>query len=308
MQFVVDNSVDIKSNIASINPRDRAFTYGDGCFTTMYAYNRQVCNFTRHLNRLVRDTNRLGIKLDILAVKHKVEQVLSCSDHLDGIALVVKIHVSRGVGGRGYEEPDDAQTSIVISLSSYSRFQPNDLSDDTPYHVKMCSFPLASQAILAGIKHLNRLEQIMAKRELAQYGNIHDLILQDQHGHIIEATASNLFIKLDGIWLSPILSTAGVAGVMRETILAYFDTQNIAYDICHITQSDLARAESVFLCNALKFLIPVSAYTVDAADTKNSSKNPNESVIQYNTAPVLALLKGVYEFAWAQTPDMSDVQ
>lgn len=283
MQFLVDigvNSIACQSNVSI---RDRAFNYGDGCFTTMYAYNRKVSLFARHLQRLSRDTAKLGIQIDIRAIKHKVLETLSSCENIDDVALVIKIHISRGVGGRGYELPEHATTSVVITINHTACYNPKQAPH--PHHIQLCSFPLASQPILAGIKHLNRLEQIMAKRELATLTGTHDLLFKDQQDRLIEATAANIFIKLDGKWLSPCLTESGVAGVMREAIIAYFEQLNIPYSICHITQSDLENAESVFLCNALKFIVPVTSFE-------------GQQTIHFDPTPATNIATGVYDSTW----------
>lgn len=260
MHFIVLNTLNNSTAAPQIHVQDRAFNYGDGCFTTMYAHNRRAFNYSKHISRLVHDTSRLSIKLDAPLLVKKLDELLLTSQGLNNQAIVVKIHISRGVGGRGYELPVNAETVVCISFHKTTIFNADSVNQASIYRLKQCSFSLSSQTLLAGIKHLNRLEQIMAKRELANTQDAEDLVLADQNGNIVEAISANIFLKVNALWLTPSLEHSGVSGVMRSLVLEYFDNQGIAYEVANISTEHLLNASSVFLTNAVKFIIPVSSY------------------------------------------------
>jgi 4-amino-4-deoxychorismate lyase len=178
-------------------------------------------------------------------------------------AYAVKVVVSRGVGGRGYELPQHPSTSVVVSIFESNAIDSRKVqNDDYHYSVKRANMSLSSQPLLAGIKHLNRLEQVLAKRELMQY-ECDDLILCDQKGLIIEATAANIFYQKDGVWFTPEIINCGVRGVMRNAILTFFENEGLSYEIKQSPFTELLNADTIFLCNAIKFIIPVSIISVN---------------------------------------------
>ncbi|MFT4654118.1 MAG: 4-amino-4-deoxychorismate lyase [Kangiellaceae bacterium] len=242
--------------------KDRALNYGDGCFTTMYGESDAIFLFNEHFQRLARDCQKLSINVCLDTVKQWLLIGLGSMITKCHRAYAVKIIISRGVGGRGYELPEDANTSVIMSIFPS---QPVDSkiaqSDNYHFSVKQANMSLSTQPLLAGIKHLNRLEQVLAKRELQQY-ECDDLILCDQAGILIEATAANIFYKKDGVWFTPELLNCGVSGVMREAILTFFKNEGLAYKVVPALFCELINADSIFLCNAIKFLTPVSTLSV----------------------------------------------
>ena len=283
MHFLVLNTLNSHTATPQVNVQDRAFNYGDGCFTTMYAYNRCLFNYSKHISRLVHDTSRLRLYLDVPLLVNKINDLLLTSVGLDNEAIVVKIHISRGLGGRGYELPVKAETMVSISFHKTTAFSANSIITAPIYRLKMCSFPLSSQTLLAGIKHLNRLEQIMAKIELADTHDAEDLILADQNGNIIEAISANVFLKVNELWLTPSLEQAGVSGVMRRLVLEHFAAQGIAYKVTNISAEHLMSASSVFLTNAVKFIIPVSSY-----------QNHKHESVAYNNDVLSDIANGIF--------------
>ena len=283
-EFVIDDQQPL---ITKDDLRDRALHYGDGCFTSMYGDNQGLFLFNEHLQRLARDCKKLS--LDVCTDTIKAWTLLSTAYLLAGYedTYAMKIIVSRGVGGRGYDLPENAQTSIMISLFECD-FALDALAPTGEYcfAVQQASMTLSSQPLLAGTKHLNRLEQVLAKRELAQY-DCQDLVLCDASGFIIEATAANIFYLKDEVWFTPSVAASGVDGIMREAVLQYFSQQGIKCQICESPFSALANADAIFLCNAIKFVVPVSAVILN-------DKVYNKQMIQ-----TLAIASNVYK--WLST-------
>jgi 4-amino-4-deoxychorismate lyase len=125
-------------------------------------------------------------------------------------------------------------------------------------NVRLCDWRLPVQPALAGIKHLNRLDQVMARREWSD-DTVFDGLLMDATGALIESTVCNLFIRSGDQWLTPDLSRCGVAGVMRAWLLAE-GLPALGYDpdVRDISLTQLLNAEAVFLCNSVRGIVPVT--------------------------------------------------
>lgn len=266
---------------------DRAVNYGDGCFTSIYCENGKVFILDQHLLRLEHDAHKLGIKFCTETLRHWL--IKACEslllDHKVP-AIAIKILVSRGSGGRGYEPPIVPVPQIVISFYPTKKLNvyPH-ITNIYKYRVEIASMALSTQPLLAGIKHLNRLEQVFAKQEL-QTKKCDDLLLCDQNGNLIEATAANVFYLRNQTWITPEINNCGVSGVMRKCILEYFQIHKIPYEIRKTGIQDILDAESVFLCNAIKFVIPVASI-----ETKGKTVNYNVSLGFQTLAAVYAWLK-----------------
>jgi 4-amino-4-deoxychorismate lyase len=244
--------------------KDRGLNYGDGCFTTIYSESNSIFLCDEHFQRLARDCQKLNIEVCLDTAKHWLLLALKHVDTKDHKAYAIKVVVSRGIGGRGYELPQDPNTTVIISLHPSQSFDLVCIQrDDYHYRLRQAKMYLSSQPLLAGIKHLNRLEQVMAKRELQQY-DCDDLLLCDQAGNLIESTAANIFYYKNGVWFTPELASSGVSGVMREAVLAFFQEQGSLYEVKVSLFTELLDADAIFLCNAIKFIIPVSALTVNS--------------------------------------------
>lgn len=230
---------------------DRAVQYGDGLFETIRIGQGRPVHLARHLARLSAGCRRLGIlsvpwdtlrrEITDLAVQHN--------------SAVLKVIVSRGSGARGYRAETGQPATRILSLSSLPQW-PADIIN-TGVRVTICNTRLAHQPALAGIKHLNRLEQILARGEWDDPGISEGLML-DCDDHVVEGTMSNLFlVRGDGL-LTPGLSQCGVAGVMRSVILDCAAQHGIPYEIRALTLEDIRSADEVFVCNSLIGIWPVT--------------------------------------------------
>jgi 4-amino-4-deoxychorismate lyase len=233
---------------SAISVDDRGLQYGDGLFETMAAVNGRVRNFGRHMERLGDGCRRLGIpapSADLLAEE--------CERSLAGMgAGSVKIMVTRGPGPRSYRPPPDpAVTRIVVSSGPKQRNDP-----DTGIVVRVCETPLGLNPRLAGLKHLNRLEQVMACAEWDD-PSIAEGLMSSVDGRVVCATAANVFMVQDGRLLTPDIRDCGVAGVMRGLVLAAARELAIAHEVTDFPASRLAEAEEVFLTNAITGVRPV---------------------------------------------------
>ncbi len=233
----------MSENTARLRADDRGLLYGDGLFTTLAVIRQQPQYWQQHWQRLEQGCQRLHIPVPD---QHSLQQQLAqtCATLPD--QAIVKIIITRGSGGRGYRPPDDPQPNILISQHPWHSYP--DIQQGV--NVRLCQTRLAQQALLAGIKHLNRLENVLARSEW-NTPDIAEGLMLDNQGNLIEGTMSNLFFVKRGVLCTPDLQQCGVAGVMRGLILAHAQA---AQQPCQITQfslEDLYAAEEVFLSNSV---------------------------------------------------------
>lgn len=234
----------------NIEITDRAFQYGDGCFTTMAFRNDCLELFDDHIVRLKLACKTLYIDFDKWSILENciVDSLKATSD------CVVKVMITRGTGGRGYSPEGAVNPSFIITHHTipahYTFWQAKG--------VKLTISPirLANQPLLAGIKHLNRLEQVLVKHALAQTG-YDDAVVCDTQNKIIETSIGNLFWYQDEVWFTADLSESGVEGVMRNHVLTVMQEQGLE---CRVVKQDISAlfdAHQMFVCNSLMMLVPV---------------------------------------------------
>jgi 4-amino-4-deoxychorismate lyase len=169
---------------------------------------------------------------------------------------IVKLLIARGDSERGYAPALDSEPVFIPTVKNYYPTANQTL------RLGLAKMTLAEQSMLSGIKHLNRLEQVMAKIELAECEGVDDLILTNASGMVIELTSSNIFYCIDGIWHTPCVEKSGVNGVMRQYILDYMQRHQMAYNVCEMHVSALLSAQTAFSCNAITQLIPISEVSI----------------------------------------------
>ncbi|HET8897938.1 MAG TPA: aminodeoxychorismate lyase [Rhodanobacteraceae bacterium] len=232
----------------TLSPADRGFRYGDGLFETLRVVHGEAVLWSRHMARLAEGCRRLGLPLPDTALLWREARPLC--DGLPQAAL--RLALSRGEGARGYAfEPGGAVTRVVEAAPA-----PGYPASDYRAGIRLfpCQTRLAPQPRLAGIKHANRLEQVLARAEWRDTAHSEGLMC-DPDGHVISAIAANLFIVLDGHLLTPQLDRAGVAGVTRAEVLA----RRPGARERALPLADVLRADEVFLSSSLRGIVPVCA-------------------------------------------------
>ncbi|MGR9115223.1 MAG: aminodeoxychorismate lyase [Gammaproteobacteria bacterium] len=230
---------------------DRGFQYGDGLFETIEVRNGRLVFLDRHLNRLSHGCLRLRIpcpNLELLA-SEAGSQAANCEQ------AVVKIIVTRGSGGRGYRPPDLIDPTRVVSLHPFPEHPA--IFKKQGIRARFCTTRLGLNPMLAGIKHLNRLEQVLARAEWSD-ASIQEGLMLDMNNHVVEGTMTNLFYIYGGrLHTSPICET-GIAGIMREIIIELAGSNRLETAVDFFTAQDLLSAEEIFVCNSIIGLWPVT--------------------------------------------------
>lgn len=224
---------------------DRGYAYGDGLFETLRAHRGGLPWWDAHWQRLSRGAARLQLALPRAELMRAEAERL-----LDGGDAVLKLIVSRGAGGRGYAPPADAAPTWLLSTHPLPAPPPA-----AGLRLRWCDTRLATPSALAGLKHCNRLEQVLARAEWDDAG-IDEGLMRDGDGHVVCATAANLFALREGRWWTPRLDRCGVAGVCRERLLNLLADE--AAETATLSQDALESADAVFLCNAVRGILPVA--------------------------------------------------
>lgn len=236
-----------------ISVMDRGLLYGQTVFETIAIEYQQPLLLDQHLRRLVRGCATLAIELDNSLIKAEV-MALCKAQQTD--RSVLRITLSMGQGGRGYLNPKETSSKRILSLHEYPEIP--DANWSTGIMLGVASIQLSQQPALAGIKHGNRLEQVIARSQWR--ADWQEALLLDQHENVIEGTQSNLFIRAGDIISTPDLYLCGVAGIMRDQVLGLADKVGATPQIMSLSLDDVARADEVFVCNSLIGLWPVREF------------------------------------------------
>ena len=235
---------------------DRSMSYGDGVFETIAIRDGEPRLWTLHKERLVAGCRRLGLELPPVKT---IEQALFGAlerTTLDPRSLTAKLVVSAGPGPRGYRRPDRPSIGLYVSLSKAASL--DRAAYETGVAVRVCRTPVAVQPQLAGIKSLNRLDQVLARQEWRSAPPWEGLML-DVDGHLICGTMSNVFLVNHNAYATPRLDRSGVAGVMRRHVIDLLEGASMACPERRLTLADLSDADEVFLTNSQVGAVPVTA-------------------------------------------------
>ena len=232
---------------AALAADDRGFAYGDGVFETFRCHNGKIHNRALHRERLERGLKVLGIDCSRERVEQQLEQGLRWLREHDIAEAAGRLAVSRGSGQRGYR-PRAAAPTLVLSLGEISPWRESPAA----LEVVICNCTMSRQPLLAGIKHCNRLEQVLAARELESRDAPEGLLLNDR-GELVCAVSSNIFVVSGGRLLTPPVKECGVAGTVRRLLM---DTLapglGLACEETVLRPADLEAAEELFLTNSIQ--------------------------------------------------------
>jgi len=240
----------------AINVSDRGFSYGDGVFETLLVDNACIISSNFHRQRLMRACQRLFIPFTKQDLDNAF-QFIQDNVPPDG-RQCVKLILSRGSGGRGYLPPLNPNLTIVIGFLSapdYLAYAEQGVS------LTVSNVKASMNSSLAGLKHLNRLENVLAKQDLAMVNQTQDAetffesILLDDAGCLVECVQSNLFWFKNNVLFTPLLNRSGVQGTLRSRVL------NVSPDNVNVGRfvlDDVLIADEIFICNSLMSIVPVT--------------------------------------------------
>jgi 4-amino-4-deoxychorismate lyase len=230
---------------------DRGLAYGDGVFRTLAARAGQVILWRRHYDKLSADCRSLSIVPPLESLLH--DYLRSILKHMPDCAI--RITVTRGSGGRGYVLPGNVTPRRIVAASPIPEYPADQAIRGVK--VRYCEQRLALQPRLAGIKHLNRLENVLARAEWHDPAIAEGLLL-DVDGCVIEGTRCNLFLMEKGVLVTPDLSRCGVAGVTRDAVIEQAERHDIPCRVEPVSCERLQAADEILLVNSLIGVWPVA--------------------------------------------------
>ncbi|WP_158616735.1 aminodeoxychorismate lyase [Corallococcus sp. CA054B] len=247
MRFVTVNGEDA----AVCSVLDRGLQFGDGLFETMLCVDGAAVDLEEHWLRLQEGCGRLGIQCP--DIRREVNAAIA---RWGTPRAVAKLVVTRGSTERGYRCAASVRPNWVLTLS------------DAPKHplahgsggvaVKLCRTRVSLEdPQLAGVKHLNRLAQVLARREWED--EYHDGLMTDPGGRLIEGCTTNLFLVAGGTVRTPDLTACGVRGIVRQKVLDHAKASGIPCEVTQLGLQELERADEVFLTNSVFGVVPVGA-------------------------------------------------
>lgn len=202
------------------------------------------------MHRLMHGCDRIKIQRPDQSVLRN-EALPLCKKIKEG---VLKIIITRGAGGRGYAQTRDLSSTRVMAIFPLPEYSPDFWRKGVA--IRMCQTRLSMNPDLAGIKHLNRLEQVMARSEW-DTPEFQEGLMMDMENNIVEGTMSNVFCVLDNNLFTPGLTRCGINGIIRERIISVAKKNNISVKEVNISFDQLCEASEIFLTNSLIGIWPV---------------------------------------------------
>ena len=258
----------------SVSVLDRGLSYGDGLFETMsYCYVKKklaVEFWERHLKRLRESCLITKIKFPsnklLLSYKKKILHESLIRGMQSGI---LKIIITRGIGGRGYKYDKSIKPTIIFL--SFPRNQIKKKLYENGVEVRFCKSSIFSNASLAGLKHLNRMDSVLARAEWDKE-NYFEGVMVDDSQNIIDGTMTNIFFSKDNILYTPCVKKSGINGIMRQVII---DKSKLFFDkICEveIKKESFIKFDEMFITNSVIKILPVKALRSKKFKISDSTK------------------------------------
>jgi len=247
----------------------RGLAYGDGVFTTAKVSQGKVLLLFTHIKRLIHSCQKLDIILpDFDMISAELTEIAQRFKH-----SVVKVIITAGQGGRGYSRLGCSSSTVIITFHPFPSNY--DLWQRQGINLEVSDFNLGLNPSLAGIKHLNRLEQVLIRRELDQK-QVDDLLVTDINGLIVETSCANIFWLHGDQFFTPDLSNSGVDGLIRQELLSKLPNSHIV----KARLEDLANVDAMFICNSIMGIVPVREYQNRKLDINKTLNLKNKLMSQ----------------------------
>ncbi|MCK5394616.1 MAG: aminodeoxychorismate lyase [Gammaproteobacteria bacterium] len=246
----------VKAEYLSI--MDRGLHYGDGLFETIACRQGALQLWDEHIARMKQGAGMLGI--DFPGEEKYFRDIESLIDMPTDRDCIIKLLLTRGDGERGYKQPRKQKPTRAVIINHWPG-HPTELVEQG-IKVCLCKHPVSTNPVLAGLKHLNRLDNVLARSEWQD--EFHEGFMSDVHGNIVEGTMSNIFCIKNGKLFTPGLDQCGVKGIIREQILLIAKENDFEHHIKNISLDDIHSMDEIFITNSIIGLWPVSC----VGDTK----------------------------------------
>ena len=239
-------------NNTTINVFDRGLQYGDGLFETMAVHNGIIPLWNSHWERLLYGCKQLSLSVpDKATIETEIALLIKAETTNQ---FIIKLIITRGEGERGYLYPKHQNTTRILSSHPWPDYP--ESHQEKGVAVRYCETRLAENKKLAGLKHLNRLEQILARNEWGT-DEFQEGLMLSQDGFIVDGTMSNIFAVKDNMVFTPALTYCGVSGVMRKTVIDLSKTYGYSVHEKTFTKTELEQSDELFLTNSLFGIWPI---------------------------------------------------
>jgi 4-amino-4-deoxychorismate lyase len=245
MKLCLVNAIEQKH----INVDNRGLAYGDGLFTTAKIIHGKVEHLTQHLERLAFGCKKLGISAP--STDTLEQQIISIANNYP--LAVLKIIITACSGGRGYARSVSNSHDLIITVHDYPTHY--DDTVHTGISLGISTQKIGINPMLGGIKHLNRLEQVLLRQELSTREE-DDILVTNVNNNVVEATSANVFFYLKGKLYTPEITQSGVNGIMRQHILRHYPSIIVK----PFSLEELTHVEAMFICNCIMGIMPISNY------------------------------------------------
>lgn len=236
---------------------DRGLDFGDGLFETVLVHQGRPLLLDLHLQRLRRGLEVLRFPACLAVVEQHLLQASASIAERGWSWAALRATVTRGVGPRGYAPPVTPEPRTLLRATALER---DPLQMSSPVSLAQATIYCATQPALAGIKHLNRLEQVLAAAEAAAAGADEALLL-NQSGELVSVSSGNIFLLRDGVLLTPPLDACGIAGTRRRLIMERLAPAcGLEVRETNLTPRELEQCDEAFYSNSLVGLRPVGRF------------------------------------------------
>lgn len=258
---------------------DRGLAYGDGFFTTILCNKKQPLNWLGHWQRIQRSLQTLKMgDIDQALLIQELQTALSQSS-FEGFC-VLKLIVTRGSGGRGYAPPTSAKLQRLIYVLP-APFQSENATSLAELNAIVCQTSASINPSLAGLKHLNRLENVLARNEVVEKVSDEGLMFND-FGHLVGGTQTNIVLIRQTSHgpqaMTPKLNASGVQGTCLTAL------KNLSSDLNwqerEVTLADLRTAEALFVCNAVRGVQAIKQLIISDQVTVDYAVEPVQTINQ----------------------------
>ena len=275
----MDNYVSLINGkfLKTVSVLDRGLSYGHGLFETMsWRHLRELDSFgvefwNRHLKRLSASSLKMKIKMPSKEILNNYkDKIIKKSINLGFNEGVLKIIITRGVGGRGYKYEKDIEPTIIFL--SFPKVRIDESFFKKGVNLRFCKSPIFVNHQLSGIKHLNRIDSVMARSEW-QNKEFFDGVLLDDSKNIIDGTMTNIFFSKNNILYTPDLKKSGINGIMRQVVI---EKSKIFFNSVHeiqINKKNLKLYDEMFITNSIIKILPVKKLEKKEFSISQSTRN-----------------------------------
>ena len=266
------STADTEQTLLPVNTECGEFIFGDGVFTTLKFVNKSPIEIDAHLERLNSDARRIAIAPpDRFYILNQVSLTIKQFKHPQGVIRIALVRTVHSVQSVDKGVLDNCELFINCRKIPYWPEQINAI---------VCTQRLSRNPVLAGIKHLSRLELILATRELKlQRADFQEGIVLDTENFVIEGLISNIFWFNQGTFYTPLVNSAGVNGLTRRRVIKILTSSQYSLSIGEFTLHDLLSSEHVWVCNSVRGIQPLSRINEQQFANNNSLNSLLENAI-----------------------------